>query len=46
MTYNHSRRITNLFTVINDYVNMAEANGATKTPVQLINIGLIVLTLS
>ena len=43
-TYDHSRPITNLFTVINDYANMAEDNGATETPVQLINIGLIVLT--
>ena len=43
-SYDHSRPIANLFTAINDYANMAEANGATETPVQLINIGLIVLT--
>ena len=43
-TYNHSHPISNLFTAINDYVNMDEANGSTKTPVQLINIGRIVLT--
>ena len=42
-TYNHSRPIANLFTATNDYFNMAEANGATETPVQLIHIGLIVL---
>ena len=42
--YKHSRPISNLFTAINDYVNMAEYIGVTKTPVHLINIGLIVLT--
>ena len=43
-TYDHSRLIANIFTAINDYANMAKSNGATETPVQLINIGLIVLT--
>ena len=45
-TYDHSCPITNLFTAINDYSNMAEANGATETPFQLINICLITLTLA
>ena len=45
-TYNHSRPIAYQFTAINDYANMAEANGATETPVQIINIGLIALTRS
>ena len=44
MTYDQSCSIANLFTAINYYANMAESNGATKTPVQLINIGLIALT--
>ena len=44
MIYNHSRPIANLFTAINDNANMDESNGATETPVQIINIGLIVLT--
>jgi hypothetical protein len=43
-TYNHARPIANLFTAITDYAHMAEASGATETPEQLINIGLIVLT--
>ena len=43
-TYDHSCPISNLFTAINDYANMAESNGATETPVQLINISLIILT--
>ena len=43
-TYDHSCPIANLFTSINDYADMAEANGATETPVQLINISLIFLT--
>jgi hypothetical protein len=42
--YEHSRPIANLFTAITDYAHMAEASGATKTPEQLINIGLIVIT--
>ena len=42
--YNHSCPIANLFTTVNDNANMAEASGATETPEQLINIGLIVLT--
>ena len=44
MTYGHSRPIANLSTAINNYANMAEANGSTETPVQLMNICLIVLT--
>jgi hypothetical protein len=44
-TYDHSRPIANLFTAITaGYAHMAEASGATKTPEQLINIGLIVIT--
>jgi hypothetical protein len=43
-SYDHSRPVANLFTAINDYAHMAEASGATETPEQLINIGLIVLT--
>ena len=43
-SYNHARPVASLFTAINYYANMAEANGATETPVQLINIVLIVLT--
>ena len=43
-TYDHSHQVSNLFTVINNYANMVEANGATETPVQIINIGLIILT--
>ena len=43
-TYDHSHPIANLFTAINDYANMAEANGSTEIPVQIINIGLIILT--
>jgi hypothetical protein len=42
--YNHSRPIANLFTAITDYAHMAKASGATKTPGQLINIRLIVIT--
>ena len=42
-TYDHSRQIANLFTAINTYANMAEANGAIETPVQPINIVLIIL---
>ena len=42
--YDHARPVASLFTAINDYANMTEASGATETPVQLINIGLIVLT--
>jgi hypothetical protein len=42
--YNHARPIANLFTAITDYAHMAEASGATETPEQLINIGLIVIT--
>ena len=42
--YDHARPVASLFTAINDYANMAKASGATETPVQLINIGLIVLT--
>jgi hypothetical protein len=42
--YEHSCPIANLFTAITDYAHMAEASGATKTPEQLINIGLIVIT--
>ena len=44
MTYNNPCPIANLFTAINDYFNMAKSNEATETPVQIINIGLIVLT--
>jgi hypothetical protein len=42
--YDHSCPIANLFTAITDYAHMAEASGATETPGQLINIGLIVIT--
>jgi hypothetical protein len=42
--YEHSSPIANLFTAITDYAHMAEASGATETPEQLINIGLIVIT--
>jgi hypothetical protein len=42
--YDHSRPIANLFTAITDYAHMAEASGTTKTPEQLINIALIVMT--
>ena len=42
--YDHSHPIVNLFRSINDYANMAKSNGSTETPVQLINISLIVLT--
>jgi hypothetical protein len=42
--YEHYRPIANLFTAITDYAHMVEASGATKTPEQLINIGLIVIT--
>ena len=42
--YDHARPVASLFAAINDYANMAEASGATETPVQLINIGLIILT--
>jgi hypothetical protein len=45
-TYNHSRPIVNIFTAINDYANMAEAANAAETPIQLINIGLIIITRS
>ena len=34
-TYDHSRPIANLFTAINDYTNMSEANGSTEVLVQL-----------
>jgi hypothetical protein len=44
IAYDHSRPIANLFTSINDYAHMAEASGATETPEQLINIGLIIVT--
>ena len=43
-TYDHYRPITNLFTTINKYANTSESNGSTERPVQLINIGLIILT--
>jgi hypothetical protein len=43
-SYDHSSPIANLFTAITDYAHMAEASGATETPAQLINIGLIVIT--
>jgi hypothetical protein len=42
--YEHSHPIANLFTALTDYAQMAKASGATKTPEQLINIGLIVIT--
>ena len=44
ITYDHSFPISNLLTAINDYANISEANGSTKTPVQLVNTGLIILT--
>jgi hypothetical protein len=42
-TYNHSRRIVNVFTAINEYANMAKAAGAAKTPAQLINLGIVII---
>jgi hypothetical protein len=42
--YDHSRPIVNVFTSINEYANMADASEAPETPIQLINIGLIILT--
>lgn len=45
-TYDHARPITNIFTAINNYANMAEAAHASETPHQLINIGLIIITRS
>jgi uncharacterized membrane protein YgcG len=45
-TYNHSRPIVNLFTAITKYANMADAANSSKTPTQLINIGLIIITRS
>ena len=44
ITYDHSCAIANLLAAVNDYANISEANGSTKTPVQFINIGLIALT--
>jgi hypothetical protein len=45
-TYNHVRPITNVFTAINEYANMADAANSAETPTQLINIGLIIITRS
>jgi hypothetical protein len=44
--YNHTKPIVNVFTAINDYANMAEAADAPETTMQLINIGLIIITRS
>jgi hypothetical protein len=45
-TYNHTKPITNIFTAINEYANMADAANSAETPTQLINIGLIIITRS
>ena len=45
-TYNHAKPITTVFTAINEYANMAEVAESAETPTQLINIGLIIITLS
>jgi hypothetical protein len=45
-TYNHAKPITNVFTAINEYANMADAAKSAETPTQLINIGLIIITRS
>jgi hypothetical protein len=44
--YNHSKPISNIFTAINEYANMADAANSEETPTQLINIGLIIITRS
>ena len=44
--YNHARPITNLFTTIADYANMADAANAPETNAQIINIALIIITSS
>jgi hypothetical protein len=45
-TYNHARPIVIIFTAINKYAHMVDAANATKTPEQLINLGIIIITRS
>jgi hypothetical protein len=45
-TYNHTKPIVNICTAINDYTNMAKVADTTETQIQLINIGLIIITRS
>jgi uncharacterized membrane protein YgcG len=42
--YNHSKPLSNVFTAIARYADMANASGSEETTPQLVNIGLIIIT--